>query len=405
MKVSRKRIAALLAAWCLAGMLSACGGQVEEPASRQIFAMDTAMALTVYGAESSAAVQAAEEELMRLEALLSRTSEDSPVTALNRAGGRQTVVGEELSALLDAAGTYSGKTGGAFDPTIAPVVLAWGFTTGHNRVPAPEEVASLLETVGMEHVHLDGGTAWMAPETQIDLGGIGKGYASDRMAEIFSRYEIPRATAALGGNVLAWGTRPDGTPWRVGVQDPRSPEDSGALACLLHLEDAFAVTSGGYQRHFEAEGQSYHHIIDPATGYPAQEDSGALACLLHLEDAFAVTSGGYQRHFEAEGQSYHHIIDPATGYPAQSGLTSVTVVADCRKDGEAGLPGNGTMCDALSTALFVMGEEKALDFWRTSGLEVELVLVTEDGRVVVTKGLAELFEEIEESGYRYEIVS
>lgn len=358
MKVSKKRAAALLAAVCLAGMLSACGGQAEEPSSRQIFAMDTAMALTVYGTESSAAVQAAEEELMRLEALLSRTSEDSPVTALNRAGGRQTVVGEELTALLDAAGTYSRKTGGAFDPTIAPVVLAWGFTTGHNRVPAPEEVASLLETVGMEHVHLDGGTAWMDPETQVDLGGIGKGYASDRMAEIFRRYEIPRATAALGGNVLAWGTRPDGTPWRVGVQDPRSPEDSSALACLLHLEDAFAVTSGGYQRHFESEGQSYHHIIDPATGYPAQ-----------------------------------------------SGLTSVTVVADCRRDDAAGLPGNGTMCDALSTALFVMGEEKALDFWRTGGLEMELVLVTEDGRVVVTKGLAERFEEIEESGYRYEIVS
>ena len=205
---------------------------------------------------------------------------------------------------------------------------------------------------------MDADAAALTPGTQIDLGGIAKGYASDRVAEILKENNIPRATISLGGNVLAWGDRPDGTPWRVGIQDPQNADRADAYAGMLKLENAFAVTSGGYQRFFEADGRTYHHIIDPATGYPAD-----------------------------------------------SGLTSVTVVADCDWDEVDGRPGVGTMCDALSTALFVMGEEKALDFWRSGVYDFDLVLVTEDGRVVVTDGIANEFEASEESGYSYEVVS
>ena len=126
--------------------------------------------------------------------------------------------------------------------------------------------------------------------------------------------------------------------------------------------------------------------------------------ILPLQDAYAITSGGYERYFEENGKTYHHIIDPATGYPADSGLLSVTVVAKANGPDFTG-PGNGTMCDAFSTALFVMGEEKALDFWRTGGYDFDLVLVTSDGRVVITAGLADQFEEVKDSGYAYETVS
>ena len=313
--------------------------------------MDTAMVLTAYGKESTRAVYDAEEEVRRLDALLSRTSGSSEVSMLNGAGGEMVPVGAEICTLIQTAGDFTEATGGAFDITIAPVVSAWGFTTDSYQVPDREALQTLLESVGMEYVHLSGGSARLDPGTMIDLGGIAKGYTADRVAEIFQEHAVPRGKVELGGNILVIGDKPDGTAWRVGVQDPKHPDEADGLVCVLNLTDAFAVTSGSYQRYFEQDGKRYHHIIDPATGCPAD-----------------------------------------------SGLTSVTVVADRAQ-------GNGTMCDALSTALFVMGEDKALDFWRSGVYDFQLVLVTEDGRVVVTEGLKDGFVEIEESGYTYEFVA
>lgn len=209
----------------------------------------------------------------------------------------------------------------------------------------------MLAHVGMEHIHLTEDTATLDPGTQIDLGAIAKGYASDQLGALFQRSGVERGWVSLGGNVLAWGSRPDGDPWEVGIQDPAHPDESSALVCSLFLQDAFAVTSGSYQRYFEQDGKRYHHILDPKTGAPAE-----------------------------------------------SGLVSVTVVADYA-------PGNGTMCDALSTALFVMGEEDALSFWRSGTYDFELVLVTEDGRVLVTEGLADRYAPAEGSTYVFETVS
>ena len=349
-----KRITALLlAALAVCGM-TGCGGTRdpdEAQESIQVIAMDTAMVLTAYGKESTRAVYDAEEEVRRLDALLSRTSGSSEISMLNGAGGEMVPVGAEICTLIQTAGDFTEATGGAFDITIAPVVSAWGFTTDSYQVPDREALQTLLESVGMEHVHLSGGSARLDPGTMIDLGGIAKGYTADRVAEIFQEHAVPRGKVELGGNILVIGDKPDGTAWRVGVQDPKHPDEADGLVCVLNLTDAFAVTSGSYQRYFEQDGKRYHHIIDPATGCPAD-----------------------------------------------SGLTSVTVVADSAR-------GNGTMCDALSTALFVMGEDKALDFWRSGVYDFQLVLVTEDGRVVVTEGLKDGFVEMEESGYTYEFVS
>ena len=343
-----RRTIALLTAGLMILLLAGCGGKKE--ASTQIFAMDTVMGVTAYGGNAGKAVKAAEEEILRLEKLLSRTEAESDISKLNAAQGAPVEVNEEVISLIKAAGAYSQATDGTFDITIAPVVSAWGFTTDTYQVPERETLDALLETVGMEHVRLDGRTVTLAAGTQIDLGGIAKGYASDKVEEMFEAYEVARGKVELGGNILVLGDKPDGTPWRVGIQDPAKPNEQ------------------------------------------------AYAAILQLTDAFAVTSGSYQRYFEANGNTYHHIIDPATGCPADSGLASVTVVADRHS-------GSGAMCDALSTAVFVMGEEKALEFWRSSDYDFELVLVTEDGRVVVTEGLEEVLVKTEESGYTYEIVS
>ena len=351
-----KKICALLAALLLT-LAAGCGTMDPDEAQEtvQVIAMDTAMIFTAYGVNSTKAVYAAEEEVYRLEAMLSRTDAESPVAQLNSQGSA--AVERELWDLMETAAAYSSATGGAFDITVAPVLLAWGFTTEEYHVPAPAELEALLPLVGPEHIHSlgenDDGTVSVELDrgTQIDLGGIGKGYASDRVASIFREYEIPRGLLRLGGSVLAIGDRPDGAAWLVGIQDPRDPDSADAFAAVLGLTDAYAVTSGSYQRYFEQDGKTYHQIIDPATGYPAE-----------------------------------------------SGLTSVTVVADSAD-------GNGALCDALSTALFVMGEERALELWRSGQYDFQMILVTEDDRVVVTGGLADRLTEVEGNGYAYETVS
>lgn len=173
----------------------------------------------------------------------------------------------------------------------------------------------------------------------MDLGGIAKGYASDRLADIFAQYGVDSALVSLGGNVYARGAKPGGAAWSVAVQHP---EQEG-YAAMLSLTDAFAVTSGGYQRYF--------------TG--------------------------------PDGTVYQHILDPKTGWPVQGDLLSVTIVAD-----------NGTMADAYSTALYVMGREAAQDFWRQNG-GFDMVLITKDGQVLYTPGLADRLTEVEGIGYAY----
>lgn len=348
----RRFFAAALCAVLACG-LTACTQDGEH--SAEFYAMDTTMSVTAYGKGAKNAVEDSQAEINRLESQLSRTRSDSVVSRLN-AGTANSAVGQEVWDLLSTAEEYSATTSGAFDITIAPVVSAWGFTTDHYRVPDQKELDELLTHVGSTHIHLgeednvtlDGGT-------QIDLGGIAKGYASDCVEAILAKSGVKSAKAALGGNIYVRGGKPDGTAWRVGIQDP--------------------------------------------------DKSDGFAGILSLTDGFAVTSGGYQRYFERDGKRYHHIINPATGYPAESGLTSVTVVAPGNEEETESRPGHGAMCDAFSTALFVMGEEKAVEFWRSGAYPFQMILVTKDGRVLVTDGLKDKFEQEDGSGYAYETIS
>lgn len=355
-----RRFAALALAGLMTVGLTACGPRLdpdEAQESVRVYAMDTEMVFSVYGQQSVKVALAAEAEMYRLENLLSRTREDSAISKLNAAGGAETPVGAEVCALLLAAETYSWATGGAFDVTLAAVSSAWGFTEDAYRVPPQVELEALLTRTGMDKVQIAADTAALAEGTQIDLGAIAKGYAADRAAALLREYDAPRAMVNLGGNVLAWGNRPDGEAWRVGIQDPAQPMAADAYVGILNLTDAYAVTSGGYQRYFEEAGTTYHHIIDPATGHPAASD-----------------------------------------------LTSVTIVA-AAETLAAGETGPGTLCDALSTALFVLGEDRAVEFWRSGAYPFDMVLVTAEGRVVTTPGLVDRLTTVAESGYVYETVS
>ena len=348
-----KRFSILIAALCLC--LTGCGKQTTE-ATAQIFAMDTVMEVAAYGEHAEQAVKYTEKRIEELENRLSRTKADSLVSGLNRDGSIRHLTYDYWN-LIARAKEYRDATNGAFDITIAPVMDAWGFTGDSFRVPERSELDELLKHVNSDEIQIQEEPAHsvtLGEGQAIDLGGIAKGYTSDCVEAVFYDHEIENGKISLGGNVFVLGTKPDGSDWRVGIKDPRN-------------------------------------------------ESG-LAAILSLRDAYAITSGGYERYFEENGKTYHHIIDPATGYPADSGLLSVTVVAADNGPDWAGA-GNGAMCDAFSTALFVMGEEQALDFWRNGGYDFDLVLVTEDGRVVITAGLADRFEEVKDSGYTYETVS
>ena len=338
-----KRIACLLLTVLLSLSLTACGRKAE---TLELFAMDTYMTLTASGSDAADVLAQAAQTINALEASLSRTIDSSEVARLNRDGSA--VWDDDAAQLLSWALAYSEETDGSFDITIAPLVALWGITSDTPRVPAQEEIDALLPLVGRQHVHQDDWYNISLDEgCAIDLGGIAKGYASDCVAALFSRSDLTGGCISLGGNVYVCGKNPQNKPWAVAIQDPA---DSTGYVCTLRLSDAFVVTSGGYQRYFTAE----------------------------------------------DGTVYQHILDPKTGYPVQGDLTSVSIIT------YGLLAGQGTQADAYSTALYVMGEQGAIDFWRAQDMSFDMVLVTADGRVVYTPGLADCFTESEGSGYVYQ---
>ena len=316
---------ALLLVFTLCG----CGAQRQ---TGEWFAMDTVMTAAVYG--SADALDAVEAETYRLDALLAAQKDDSEIAAVN--DGAE-VVSEETAALLRRALEIAAETNGAYDPTVYPLMRAWGFTDGNYRVPADAELDALLQTTGWTEVSVDGTTASLPEGFALDLGGIGKGYAAGRCKEILKAHGVTSALLSLGGNVSVLGSKPDGTAWTVAIEDP---------------------------------------------------DGGDYLGTVQIADQCVVTSGGYQRYFEQDGVRYWHILDPETGKPARSGMKSVTIVS-----------ADDTLADALSTALFVMGPERAADFWRVHRAEFGAVWLTDDGRLFVTEGLTLTTER------EYEVVS
>lgn len=326
--------------------LAACGTQKRE--TLELFAMDTYMTFVAIGDGADDVLTDLSRTVNTLESSLSRTVDTSEVSRLNRDGSA--VWDEDGAQLLSWALQHSQETDGAFDITIAPLVELWGITSDSPRVPSQAEIDALLPLVGYEHVHqsefcsisLDEGCA-------VDLGGIAKGYASDRAAELLTNGGTERACANLGGNVYVY-SQSGSDAWNVAIQDPKEKDD---YVCILSLTDHFVVTSGGYQRYFTAP----------------------------------------------DGTVYQHILDPKTGYPVQSDLTSVSVVT------RGGFGGQGTRADAYSTALYVMGEQAAVDFWRAQDMSFDMVLITRDGRVVYTPGLADCFNEKDGTAYVYQLLA
>ena len=339
-----RRSCKLLALALALTLLAGCGG--ERKYEKQLFAMDTVMLLTAYGNAGEDGLAAAAEVINALAADLDPERDASSVKALNDGAGGPVAVSADCAAVLQTALDAWELTGGALDPALYPVILAWGFTTGDYRVPSQTELDRLLAAKDTDAIAIDAaaGTVTLPADMAVSLGAVAKGYAARKAAEAMAEAGVERAILSLGGNVQTLGdTRPDGKRWQVAVTDPN--------------------------------------------------DTGSYLGILDVGQTAVVTSGGYQRYFEQDGVTYIHILDPATGMPAASGLASVTVVT-----------ADGAWADALSTALFVLGQTDALalcEQCRDTERAFETVLVTDDGRVVVSSGLADCFTETGE-GYTYE---
>lgn len=223
-------------------MLTGCGAKTFELTN---FRMNTVISLKLWGSDAEEAARAVDDMIRELEADLSTTG-GFVMNWLNE--GRGTPPDEAQQALLEEIEAISHRTGGAFNPHLRSLSLAWGFYHEQYRVPTQAEIDAALA------------------DPKWDLGAALKGHAGDCAVEILDEYDVDCAMLNLGGNVQTYGEKPDGSPWQVGIQSPDGGEHLGVIA----VEGTMAVvTSGDYQRYFEENGVKYHHILDPETGFPA----------------------------------------------------------------------------------------------------------------------------------------
>lgn len=303
----------------------------SEPISRTGFYFDTVIQITLYDTVDETILDGCFALAEKYENLFSATKEGSDVWKINHAGGETVTVSEETVTLLTTATDYANATEGAIDPTIRPVSELWDFgSDGDPRVPEDAAIKTALSHVSYDHIRF--GTApsdetgepvlrtvtLTDPKAAVDLGFIAKGYIADKMKEYLLSQGVASACISLGGNVLAIGEKPDGAPFRIGIQEPFAEE-------------------------------------------------GTTIDTVEIRDTSVVTSGIYERYFYEDGVFYHHVLDTSTGYPVDNELASVTIICD-----------SSTRADALSTSCLCLGLDKGRKFLDAEK-DVAYLFITKDG--------------------------
>ena len=314
----------------------------SEASESEIFALDTAITLKVYGSKRAQVLKKLEDKINELDDMLSTGKETSEVSRLNRSG--EAVLSPTVANLVKRSLDIYKKTDGLFDITIYPLMELWGFPTKNYKVPSEKEIEEKLKLVGSDKIDFNEETRKISFKNkgmEIDFGGIGKGYITDELVKILTDEKVESAIINLGGNVFGFRKKPDGSLWNIAIRDPNEPDKYMAA--------------------------------------------------IRLEDSAVITSGGYERYFEENGIIYHHILDPRTGKPSESGLKSVSIIS---KD--------GTLADALSTSLFIMGEEKAVKYWKENGSNFDILLMTKDNRLLVSAGIK---DKVISDNYKIEVIN
>jgi thiamine biosynthesis lipoprotein len=291
--------------------------------------MDTVVTVTVASdsdKKAEAAIEAAFDEIRGLEKKLSFWTEDSEIASINRESGMRPVkVSRETLEIIKDSVYVSEKTGGAFDPTVGPVIRQWDFKK--KKRPTDEALKEAASRVDYRALVIDGDTVFLSRAgMSFDTGGIAKGFAADRAEAVLKRMGIKAGLISVAGDIKAFGLKPDGRPWRVGIRNPRAVGEEDDVMATVELKDMAVSTSGDYERFFMEGRRRYHHLLDPRTGYPAQ------------------------------------------------GFMSVSIVAP-----------RSVMADGFSTGVFVAGPEEGLALLKDLGMEG--VFVDSEGDVHVTDGL------------------
>jgi thiamine biosynthesis lipoprotein len=319
-----KRLTALLSASIL--LLSGCSGLPRERSQTYTDTLfDTVISVQIFDSVDEDVLKGCEKLCKKYDSMFSNKIEDSEISRINSAGGNPVEVSKETIKLIKKGIYYSEMSDGVFDITIAPVSNLWDFKAETPLVPSPEAIAEAVSHVNYENIIIRDNTVKLTdPHAGIDLGAIAKGYIADRIKDYLEEEGVRHAMINLGGNVLAMGSKLDGSDYNIGIQEP-----------------------------FDETGE-------PITS-------------VKISDKSVVTSGIYQRYFKADGKIYHHILDPNTGYPCENNLYSVTILTD-----------SSLTADALSTTCFLLGYDRGMKLINQLD-NVDAVFITNDNQIHYSK--------------------
>ncbi|TXT44615.1 MAG: thiamine biosynthesis lipoprotein [Spirochaetes bacterium] len=315
-------------------VISACAPNARGEINRTDLVLGTVCTLRLVDGGSNRTADEIFKRLKAIEDTMSANKDGTQIAEINAHAGKDAVkIGADTMFVLQKALEYARKTEGALDPSIGPLVKLWNIGTDDARIPGKEEIRSTLSLIDYRKVQINPTALTVRlplPGMKLDLGAIAKGYAADEIARILEKHRVRAAVVDLGGNVLVFGKKKDGSPWRVGVQDPSS-------------------------------------------------DRGEYIGLVAGEAMTVVTSGIYERFFIEDGVRYHHLLDPKTGFPAKNNLVSVTIIASSSID-----------ADALSTSAFILGLEKGMKL--VEGIpDVGAVFIDLEKRVYLSSRAKKIF--------------
>ncbi len=312
--LGKKALAALAVVVVLA--VSSCA-PADQGYDYGFFALDTYISMKIYGADNPEQLcKQVEDKTAELENLLSRHAAGSELAKINASPAGDYTISDELAAVVSASLAAAESSGGAYDPTITPLAELWNIGGGNESVPAQADIDAARAKTGYGNVKLNDNTLTkLADYAELDLGGSGKGYILEKAVDILKQ-SGGWGIVSFGGNIGVYGKKPSGDPWKIGIKNPRE--------------------------------------LDNVSGY------------VTIESGFVSVSGDYERYFIADGKRYCHIIDPATGWPVDNGMMSVAVWSENALEG-----------DITSTALFVMGVQRGLQYCEQNGIAA--LFVTADG--------------------------